>query len=214
MSVKPKKNIFDKLLNLPVYVNLLAIGAVLCLMVYLVLKFVDIYTNHNQAVVVPDVRGLQIEEAEPFLRKNMLKYVLIDSIYSKDHAPGAIVEMMPGANAKVKKNRTVLITVNAKTEKKATIPEVSDISYREAALLLRSRGFTDIEYKYVSGPYRDLAIGVQYGGQMVQSGTRVPLSAKLILVISEGDTYYQDTDTTGENSENNTRRNEGDEDWF
>ena len=212
MDIKRKTgNFFDRLLSWPVYVNILAVLAIFCLMLFLLLKYLDIYTNHNKAVIVPDVRGLQIEAAEPFLKKNMLKYVLIDSVYSKDVAPGAIVEMLPGANAKVKKNRTVLITVNAKSEKKVAIPEVSDISFREAFALLRSRGFLDIEWKYVSGPYRDLAIGVQYGGQMVQSGTRVPLSAKLILVISDGYANYQEPDTM---VEDDSGQIEGDEGWF
>ncbi|MDR2385287.1 MAG: PASTA domain-containing protein [Tannerella sp.] len=215
MSAKHKlENIFDKVLKLPIYLNILGALLLLCLIVYIVLKCVDIYTNHNKAVIVPDVRGLQIEVAEPFFKKNMLKYVLVDSIYSKEAAPGSIVEMIPGADSKVKKNRVIYITVNAKTEKKIAIPDVADISYREAFALLHSRGFSDIEYKYVLGTYKDLTIGVQYGGQMIQSGTKVPVSAKLILVISDGyaSNYQDDSDST--NIDVNSKELEGDESWF
>jgi beta-lactam-binding protein with PASTA domain len=202
MNAKYKINkIFSKLLDRPIYVNILAVFVLLCLIVYTVLKCVDIYTNHNKEVMVPDAKGLQIEEAAPFFKKNMLKYVVVDSTYSKEVSPGAIVEMIPGVNSKVKKNRVVYITVNAKTEKKIAIPDIEDISYRQALALLRSRGFMDIEIKYVLGAYRDLTVGVQYGGQMVKGGTRVPVNAKLILVISDGYMSHNQGDNTDINIE-------------
>ena len=193
-----KNSLFDKIFTLPVYVHLLAISVVACITVYIVLKSIDSYTNHNQAVFVPDIRGLQIEDAVPFLEQKLLQYKIIDSIYSSDVMPGAIVEMIPEANSKVKKNRTIYITVNAKTEETAPIPEIEDISYRQAYALLKARGFIDVELKYVTGEFLDLAIGVEYGGNMVNSGTRIPLTAKLILVISDGNILINDGDSIAE----------------
>ncbi|HCC51093.1 MAG TPA: hypothetical protein DEQ30_02800 [Porphyromonadaceae bacterium] len=118
---------------------------------------------------------------------------------------------MPEANAKVKKNRIVSVTVNAKTEETEPIPDIEDISFRQAYALLRARGFMDVEYKYVSGEYRDLTIGVEYGGRMVNAGTRVPLTAKLILVISDGNVTPEDSSTV---DEENIEIIGGDESWF
>lgn len=205
------KAVFDKIFKMPIYVHLLAIAVLSCLIIYIVLKGIDSYTNHNQAVYVPDVRGLQIEDAAPFLEQNMLRYEIADSIFSKEVTPGAIVDLMPEANAKVKKNRIVYITVNAKTEETAPIPDIADISFRQAYALLRARGFMDVEYKYVSGEYRDLTIGVEYGGQIIGTGTRVPLTAKLILVISDGNILQQEGDSL---KEDNIEIIGGDESWF
>lgn len=205
------KSIFNKIFQLPVYIHLLAMIAALCIIIYAVLKGIDVYTNHNQAVHVPDVRGLQVEDAVPFLEQNMLRHVIIDSIYSKEVTPGAIVELLPEANSKVKKNRIVYITVNAKTEETAIIPEIADISFRQAYALLRARGFMDVEWKYVSGEYRDLTVGVEYGGQMINSGTRVPLTAKLILVISDGHVIPNEDDSIAADKPEIIG---GDESWF
>ena len=208
----PKNSIFNKLFRLPVYIHLLAILTVTFITVYIVLKSIDTYTNHNQAVTVPDVRGLQIEDAIPFLEKNLLNYSIYDSIYSKDVPSGAIVDLLPEANSKVKKNRTIYITVNAKTEETAVLPDIEDmsLSFRQAYAILKARGFLDLEYKYVTGEFRDLAIGVEYGGQMVKKGARVPLSAKLILVVSDGNNSIR-ADST---KEDNTEPIIGDESWF
>jgi Uncharacterized protein conserved in bacteria len=209
----PKNSLFNKIFQLPVYIHLLAILAIACITGYIVLKTIDTYTNHNQAVTVPDVRGLQIEEAIPFLEKNLLSHSIYDSIYSKDVPPGAIVDLLPEANSKVKKKRTIYITVNAKTEETAVIPEIEDmsLSFRQAYAILKARGFMDLEYKYVTGEFLDLALGVEYGGQMVKKGARVPLSAKLILVVSDGNSTIIQTDST---KEENSETFIGDESWF
>jgi hypothetical protein len=199
-----------KIFKLPVYVHLLAIVIFTCFLISIVLKGIASYTNHNQAVHIPDVRGLQIEDAVPFFAQNMLRYVIVDSIFSKEKAPGAIVDLMPEANSKVKKNRIVSVTVNAKTEETAPIPDVTDISFRQAYALLSARGFIDVELKYVSGEYRDLSLGVEYGGKMVDSGTRVPLTAKLILVVSDGNIMPQENDSI----ENILEIIGDDESWF
>ena len=201
---------FDKFFKLPVYIHLLAIMVIGCIVVYVVLKGIDSYTNHNQAVKVPDVRGLQIEDAVPFLDENFLAYIIIDSIHTKELPPGAIVELMPEANSKVKKNRIIYITVNAKSEETVPIPEVSDISYRQAYALLKARGFTEVEGKYVSSDFRDLTLGVEYGGKIVESGTRVPLTAKLILIIGDGHSVVQNDTIVVDNLE----QEEKGDDWF
>jgi hypothetical protein len=199
---------FCKIFRLPVYVHLLAIFIFSCLILYIVLKSIDSYTNHNQGVKVPDVRGLQIEDAAPFFEQNRLRYVIVDSIFSKETVPGAIVELLPEANSKVKKNRIVYVTVNAKTEETAIIPDVTDLSFRQAAALLMARGFVDVEHKYVSGEYRDLTLGVEYEGRMINSNMRVPLTAKLVLVISDGNILPSDS------AENDVEIIVGDESWF
>jgi beta-lactam-binding protein with PASTA domain len=212
MNKKRKtKNLIGKLLDMPVYVNILVVFAVFCLIIYFVLKGIDVYTNHNKAVIVPNVIKLQIENAAPFFEKNKLKYVIVDSIYSKDVPPGAIVELMPEANSKVKKNRTIYVTVNAKTEQTIAVPDVSDMSFRQAFALLKSRGFMEVEWKYVAGAYRDLTIGIQYGGQIIKEGTRVPLTSKLILVISDG---YQSIEQDSDSIETAAEEIKGDESWF
>jgi len=202
-------SVVDRFLKMPVYVHLLSVTAFFCIVVLVVFNRIDAYTNHNQAVVVPDVKGLQLEDAAPFFAKNMLRYSVIDSVYSKEAKPGAIVELTPAANSKVKKNRIVYVTVNAKTEETAPLPEITDVSYRQAYALLKSRGFAFLDIKYVKSEYRDLAIGVEYGGKMVKSGTRIPLTARLVLVIGDGN--IADADSINEGKPQIIG---GDESWF
>ena len=63
---------------------------------------------------------------------------IIDSVFSKDVDPGAIVEIVPTPGSKVKEGRIVFVTINAKTSQMARIPEVQDLSFRQAYALLTS----------------------------------------------------------------------------
>nr|WP_233551935.1 PASTA domain-containing protein [Parabacteroides sp. AF48-14] len=120
------KDFLVKLIKNPYVLNLLLAVVVACALVFGTLKWLDSYTRHNEAVVVPDVKGLRIEEAAEFFKNSNLRYNVIDSVFSKDVKPGAIVELVPMAGSKVKEGRIVFITVNALTSQMATIPEVED----------------------------------------------------------------------------------------
>ena len=54
-------NFFVKLIKNPFVINLLLVIVVSCGVVYGVLAWLDSYTRHNQAVVVPDVKGMKLE---------------------------------------------------------------------------------------------------------------------------------------------------------
>ena len=186
---------FVKLIKNPYVINLFLVILVTCGIVYGVLEWLDTYTRHNQAVVVPDVKGMRLEEAEPFFKENGLRYDVIDSVFSKDVAPGAVVELVPGAGSKVKEGRIVFVTINARTSQMGMIPDVADLSLRQAYTMLRSRGFTSVEVEYVAGDFKDLAMAVEEDGRVLSKGEYISLSAPLTLKVSIGDPNYVPEDS-------------------
>ncbi|MDR1331451.1 MAG: PASTA domain-containing protein [Tannerella sp.] len=180
------KDTHQKFIRMPILLHLSAAILLFILLTVITLWMLGIYTKHNQAVIVPDVKGLQLEDATTFFTNNGLRYQLVDSVYSKEVPPGAIVEVMPAVGSKVKDGRIISVTVNAKGVQRAEIPDVADLSYRQAYALLQAQGFTTIETKYIPGRYRDLAIKVEANGRELNPGELVPLSAMLVLSVSDG----------------------------
>lgn len=180
------KNIREPFMRMPIVLHVLLIVGVLCLLSAITLQALKGYTLHNQAIVVPDVKGLQLEEASTFFENNDLRYTVIDSVYTKDVPPGAIYEMVPGAGSRVKEGRIIFVTLNARTVQTAPVPDVADLSFRQAYALLQSKGFTSIDILYVAGRYRDLALSVELRGQPLKPGERVPIAAQLVLKVSDG----------------------------
>jgi beta-lactam-binding protein with PASTA domain len=180
------KNFWNTSKKQIVIVNLLMAALVWCLIVFVTLKWLDTYTLHNEAVIVPDVRGLKIEEASPHLSAIGLRYSIIDSVFSKTVKPGAIVELLPPVGSKVKEGRIIFITVNALSSQMTAIPEVRDLSFRQAYAMLKACGFEFVEIEYISGAYKDLAVGVELRGRLLTEGEMVQLSAPLVLKVSNG----------------------------
>lgn len=185
------KDFLLKLIKSPIVVNLLLAIILTIAIIIGTLQWLDHYTLHNEAVVVPDVKGLTLDEADEFFKNSKLRYNVVDSVFSKDVAPGAIVELVPVAGSKVKENRIVFVTINAQTSQMGKIPEIQDLSFRQAYALLRSIGFSSVEIEYVAGEYKDLAVAVELNQHPLSKGEYVPLNAPLTLKISSGDPNMQ-----------------------
>lgn len=207
-------NFLVKLIKNPIIVNLLLMVVITCVVIYGVLVWLDGYTRHNEAVVVPDVKGLKMEEAVSFLENNGLRYSVIDSVFSKDVAPGTIVELVPSVGSKVKEGRIVFVTINALSSQMGMVPEIKDLSFRQAYALLKARGFNNIEIKYVPGDFKDLALGVSMNDRSLHKGEQIPLAAKLLLEVSSGDAEVIPADSLGLDEIPVEDLNSEEENWF
>ena len=170
---------FKKIISHPYVINLAIAVVITIAIIWGVLSWIDVYTRHGQAVVVPDVKGLSLQEAETFFQNNGLSYIVIDSVYSKTVKPGSIVEVSPETGSKVKEGRIIYVTINALSAQTAAIPDIVDISFRQAQALLAAQGFADIEIVYIEGQYKDLAVAVEANGKRLKPGDKVPLTTPL-----------------------------------
>jgi len=173
-----KNNIYAKNLALAI---LILIVLFLCLIGWL-----NVYTRHGQSVVVPDVKGLSVQEAAHFFDNSQLRFEVVDSVYNKNVTSGAIVETVPTAGTKVKEQRNIYITINAKSSRMGIVPGVKDLSNRQAVAKLDAAEFKNVQVKSVKGAYKDLVLGLEYKGREVNPGERLPLDSKLILLVSDG----------------------------
>ena len=110
------------------WLNLVAMIIVVIAIALGTLQWLDNYTRHGEAVVVPNVKGLPMRQAENEIYKQSLKAVAIDSSYVKGMPPGAILEQNPAGGSKVKKGRTVYLTINMDSAPKVSVPDIMDNS--------------------------------------------------------------------------------------
>ena len=145
------------------------------------------YTQHGVEVEVADVRGIVSEEAEPILAEQGLVLVVIDSTYSDKVPFGTIVEQDPKPNSHAKHGRAVYVTINATTKRQVVMPNLQDISYRQAETTLRGLGLrVDSVYEYEPSMYRDLVLDVKCNGVSVQPGEKLAVGTKVRLVVGFG----------------------------
>ncbi len=175
--------------------NLLLLAGVCILLVFGVLRWLDIYTRHNEAIVVPNVTEMQVAEARRLIEAEGLRCEVVDSINSRKHKAGVIVDQIPQANSKVKQNRIVFLTINASKSHTVVVPDVMDLSQRQAIATLRALGFKVDGIEYKPYKYRDLVIDVLYNNKSIQPSTRIPYGSSLKLHIGDGfeDPYAGDS---------------------
>ena len=189
------KEFFSFKTNKFFWLNIVAMIVVVVVMIFGVLKWMDVYTHHGETVVVPDVKGMTTEEAAKMFRNRGLVAVISDTKYVKDKAAGIILELKPGAGEKVKEGRTVYPTVNTLDVPLRVIPDVADnSSLRQAQAKLLSAGFKLNEVQLVNGE-KDWVYGVKYQGRQLTAGEKIPMGASLTLMVGDGagDTVEEDS---------------------
>jgi hypothetical protein len=169
-----------------IVVNVLAMLAIVVLVPYFVLMWIDNYTHHGESYAVPDICGMQLEEAKQLLRENRLDFEIVDYKYKKGAAENEVVEQNPVANSMVKEGRKIMLTMSSSNRPMSMIPNVIDnSSLREATARLKSSGFVIIGTEHVCGE-KEWVYSVKYEGRELANGESVPKGAGLVIVIGGG----------------------------
>lgn len=192
---------FLKKITTNIYVrNVLLMLILAVILIAITLFCLNKYTRHNESIEVPDLKGLQVQDAASIIASSSLRYEVVDSVYNQDGVPGAIVEQIPLGKSHVKEGRTIYLTVQAKSEQLVSMPDLEDASLRQAEALLKALGFSRINIEKVPSQYQDLVFGVAYRGVTVKAGQKIPKNSLLTLRVGDGgvsaDSTEIDTTTT------------------
>ena len=100
---------------------------------FLMLSWLKSSTNHGDFETVPDLKGKSISVAEIELNENNLVMQIQDSAnFNPNYPKFSVIEQDPKANAKVKENRKIYITLNPSGYRKIAVPDLSHKSFRQA----------------------------------------------------------------------------------
>lgn len=157
------------------------IGAYFC-----TFYWIDRYTNHDQEIVVPELEGMVVEEAEKMLKEKGLFCEIIDSLFVSGKRANSIVEQTPAAGAKVKEERTIYLVINSNTPRKVALPDLMDVSVRQAEAIVNSIGLKVSDYEYVPSEYKGLVEDVKYNNKIVNAGTRITEGASIVFCVGMG----------------------------
>lgn len=167
--------------------NILGMAMVVVAIPYLVLLWLDNYTMHNQTIPVPDICGMQIEQAADVLRNNALDFEISDYKYRKGVDENVVIEQRPSSGSAVKEGRKIQITMSTGKVPTRPVPNIIDnCSLREAEARLRAAGFKLKPHKVVSGE-EDWVYHLLCGNDTLHNGMQIPVGSILTLVIGSGE---------------------------
>lgn len=169
-----------------VLVNLVAMVAVVIALPAITLAWLDSYTNNGESYRVPDICGMQLDEAKEVLRNHNLDMEIIDYKYKKGAAENEIVEQRPVANSRVKEGRKIMLVMSSLNKPMVTLPSVTDnCSLREAEARLKASGFEIVQVLYQDGE-KDWVYSVLLNGKELYNGESIPRGSGLVLVVGNG----------------------------
>ena len=177
----------------PVVANLIIIIIVAVLGLVIAYLSLGLFTKHGQTDQVPRVVNMSYTSAVEKLHDAGFKVEIKDSVYFEDVKPGVVVDQFPAAGAIVKPGRKIYLYINSVHPKEVIIDPSSDtrqpalrgLSMRQAQAQLLELGFKKIKIEYVLGD-TDRVLRVTANGKTVNKMQKVPLNAKIVLVVYDG----------------------------
>ncbi|HWQ76372.1 MAG TPA: protein kinase [Syntrophomonas sp.] len=136
----------------------------------------------GKEVVVPDVTGMEFNQADKELDKVGLVMEVSGREYSKEFEKDQVISQNPVKDRKVKKGRTVEVVVSKGTEQ-VTVPSVTGIDIQDAVTKLSNAGLSmgDIDKEFDEEKPEGMVISQDPAkGAKVESGTSVD------VVVSKG----------------------------
>ena len=160
---------------------------VVVLLVFLVLRWLNGTTNPGEFVEVPDFSKMSVMEMRDAIEDAGLRYEVLDSAnYNPDYPRFSIIEQDPPAGNKVKENRKIYFTVNPSGYKKVTVPNIIQVTQRNASSMLRAVGLDVQRVSYIDGLGKDMVYQIKYKGKYIKPGDKLPKTSKIELVCGNG----------------------------
>lgn len=139
------------------------------------------YTNYNKGVTVPDVTKISLAEAEQLLERNGLRHEVLDRRANSVYPANYIIDQSPSAKQIVKPNRKIYLTVNTAVTPQTVVPNVVNMSLRNAEIQLENHGLVVGTRSYESSRFRNTILR-----QSVAAGDTISRGTVINLAVSDG----------------------------
>lgn len=116
-----------------------------------------------------------------------LRYQVLDSTnFNPEYPRFSILEQDPPAGSKVKDNRKIYFTVNPSGYKKVTVPNIIQVTQRNATSMLRAVGLDVQRVTYIDELGKDMVYNMKFKGKYVKPGDKLPKTSKVELICGNG----------------------------
>ncbi len=162
----------------------LAIGITIAIAV-IALIFLNFYTRHGNEVSMPDFIGKHSKNlVSDSLSKDFI-VVVSESVFDKSSKPGTVLKQNPNPKEMVKKGRKVYLTVASDLPPQIKMPQLQDVSLRQAEIMLKAKGLVLGSVIYKPSPYENAVLEQLYKGRYIAPGTDINMGEVITLVVGK-----------------------------
>jgi beta-lactam-binding protein with PASTA domain len=139
------------------------------------------YTNYNEGVTVPDVTRLPLQDAGELLQESGLRFEVADRRSNTAYPADYVIDQTPSPTKIVKPNRKIYLTVNSAVKPKVEVPDLVNLSLRNAQIQLQNYGLEVGTVSYESSRFKNTILR-----QSLDPGTQVEKGTVVDLAVSDG----------------------------
>lgn len=187
MDKKQTNNhVFKFITGKPLWVNIVTGLGVIIILVIMFLQSLQWITRHDKTLTIPNVTGKSFEQARQILEGQGFEVQIQDSIYNDTAKPASVLRQFPDADALVKVNRTVYLTVNRSIPPLIDMPNLEGLSFRSADISIQQYGLKLEDTVYRTDFAKNSVLEQQYNGERIKAGTKIPQGSSIVLVLGSG----------------------------
>ena len=176
---------FEFLKQKKFYIHLLIIILLFFVLMWITFRSLDGYTRHDKVYTMPNFIGQNYLEVQEEYDHDF-NFILIDSVYPKGEEPGSIVQQDPLPDSKVKKGRNVYCIIVAVMPEKTEMPNLKNLSLRQAVGTLESNGLEVDKLIYEDYFAKNAVIEQLYQDQVIEPGAEIVKGSKISLRVGFG----------------------------
>lgn len=143
-------------------------------------------TRHGEALSVPDLTGISTDDAIEILRDKNLKFLITDSLYFDDKPKLSVLDQNPAPNSKVKEGRVIYLTINSDRPPGVPMPNLIDVSLRQAEAMLKAAGLKIGEISYKPDLAQNVVLEQLWKGSSISPDSKIPKGSSIDLVLGDG----------------------------
>ncbi|MBS1644200.1 MAG: PASTA domain-containing protein [Bacteroidetes bacterium] len=168
-----------------IWFNLLLMLGIVALCYFIFFSSLGLITHHGAEIKVPKVLGKDVKSAIALLEGQGFD-VHVDSTYAPDKKALVVLDQIPDAGEIVKNGRTLFITVNKSVPPTTPMPNLVNLSFRSAALILKSNKLILGDTTYRPDIAQGAILEQLLNGQPIRPGQMIPQGSIISLVIGDG----------------------------
>lgn len=139
------------------------------------------YTNYDEGVTVPDISQVSLQEAQERLTSYGLRYEVADRRSNSAYPADYVIDQTPAPSEIVKPNRKVYLTVNTVANPTVKVPNIVNLSKRNAEIQLQNHGLSVGVISFESSRFKNSVLR-----QSVPAGEVVPKGTAIDFAVSDG----------------------------
>ena len=159
-----------------------ALTAAVITLILVALKW---YTHHGESMVVPSLIGLTADQINELEIASDIIIIVTDSVFDSKLPRGSVIIQDPVAGSKVKRNRKVYLTTVSVMPEKVAMPNLVDLTLRQASATLETYGLSLGRVTYVPDIAANAVLAQFYKNQEIKPDFEILKGSVIDLRVGE-----------------------------